>query len=212
MIARAQYKIGAADLDTILGLLRAGSLAAAAERLGQDASTVFRNLQRIEKGLGQQLFERSRAGYRATDLALELGLHAERVEAELEAARSATQFDPGKVSGTVKITTTDTVLHGLVGPALKSLHALHPLLDFELVTANELASLTRRGVHRRISWASASARSGLPSSRLAGEDSRPSIMRRSPGSTGLPRTTPCPSIPVSCGARSTSLRCRLATA
>lgn len=143
-IARPQYKLTASDLDTVLGLVRSATLAAAGMQLGQDASTVFRNLQRIEKGLGVRLFERTRSGYIPTELAHELGQRAERMEAELEAARSATQSDPGRVSGSVKITTTDTVLHGLVAPALKALRPLHPLLRFELTAGNELASLTRR--------------------------------------------------------------------
>lgn len=144
MVAKPQYKIEVNDLYAVLGLVRAGTLAAAGDQLGQDASTVFRSLQRIEKGLGVPLFERSRAGYIATELALDLAAHAERMEAELEAARSAAQADPGQVSGSVRITTTDTVLHSLVAPALKSLQTVHPLLGFELVAGNELASLTRR--------------------------------------------------------------------
>ncbi|MBW8832812.1 MAG: LysR family transcriptional regulator [Burkholderiales bacterium] len=144
MVARLQYKIEVNDLYVVLSLVRAGTLAAAGEQLGQHASTVFRSLQRIEKGLGLQLFERSRAGYIATDLAQDLAAHAERMEAELEAARSAAQADPGQVSGSVRITTTDTVLHSLVAPALKSLQTVHPLLGFDLVAGNELASLTRR--------------------------------------------------------------------
>lgn len=144
MIARTQFKLEASDLSAVLAMVRAGTLAAAGEQLGQDASTVFRSLQRIEKGLGVQLFERTRSGYIATELAQELATRAERMEAELEAARSAAQADPGQVSGSVKITTTDTVLHALVAPALKSLQRVHPLLGFELVAGNELASLTRR--------------------------------------------------------------------
>ena len=66
------------------------------------------------------------------------------VEAALEAARSAAQQRPDSVAGTVRITTTDTILHGLVAPALKPLRAAHPLLDYELHAGNELASLTRR--------------------------------------------------------------------
>jgi len=54
------------------------------------------------------------------------------------------QLRPEQVSGTVRITTTDTILHGLVAPALKALHAQHPLLSYELHAGNELASLTRR--------------------------------------------------------------------
>jgi DNA-binding transcriptional LysR family regulator len=144
MIAKTQYRMSAGDLDVTLALVRGGTLAAASERLGVDASTVFRALQRIERGLGRRLFERTRAGYAATELSAELAAHAEQLEAALEAARSAVEAAPAQISGTVRITTTDTVLHGLVAPALRGLHQLHPLLGYELHAGNELASLTRR--------------------------------------------------------------------
>jgi len=139
-----QYQISAADLDIALALVRGGTLAGAGERLGVDASTVFRSLQRIERGLGRPLFERTRSGYRATELAMDLAEHAERMESAIEAARSAVDAAPSQVSGSVRITTTDTLLHGLIAPALHSLQSLHPLLSYELHTGNELASLTRR--------------------------------------------------------------------
>ena len=144
MIARTQYKMTPGDLEVTLALVRGGTLAAAGVRLGIDASTVFRALQRIERGLGRTLFERSRSGYLSTELSTELAEHAERMEVSLEAARSSLEAAPAQASGTVRITTTDTVLHGLVAPALRSLRTVHPLLSFELHTGNELASLTRR--------------------------------------------------------------------
>ena len=144
MIAHTQYDLTAADLHVVLALVRAGTLAAAGERLGVDASTVFRTLQKVERGLGRTLFERSRSGYAATDLARTLAEQAEQMETALEVARSAVQAVPAQVSGTVRITTTDTILHGLVAPALKDLVAEHPLLNLELHTANEVVSLTRR--------------------------------------------------------------------
>lgn len=143
-VATVQYKVSSTDLEVILALTRTGTLAVAGERLGVDGSTVFRNLQRIEKGLGQRLFERSRTGYRACELAQEFAKLAEQMEVQLEAARSMAQTKPEQVSGTVRITTTDTILHGLVAPALRSLQKVHPLLAYELHTGNELASLTRR--------------------------------------------------------------------
>lgn len=143
-IARTQSAFESADLEVVLALVRGATLAAAGERLGVDGSTVFRTLQRLERKLGQRLFERSRAGYQPTELALELAAHAEQIEVTLEAARSAVEVTPGKVSGSVRITTTDTILHGLIAPALHALKDEHPLLSFDLHTGNELASLTRR--------------------------------------------------------------------
>jgi DNA-binding transcriptional LysR family regulator len=133
-----------ADLELTLALVRGGTLARAGERLGVDASTVFRSLQRMERALGQALFARSRTGYEAGELTLRLAEHAEQMEVAVEAARSAVEAVPSRVSGTVRITTTDTLLHGLVAPALPALRREHPLLGFELHTGNELASLTRR--------------------------------------------------------------------
>jgi DNA-binding transcriptional LysR family regulator len=144
MIARTQYQLSPSDLEVTLALARGGSLAGAGERLGMDPSTVFRSLQRIERGLGRALFERNRTGYVPGDLARQLTELAEQMEAALEAARSVVESAPSQVSGTVRITTTDTVLHGMVAPALQGLRSLHPLLAFELHTGNELASLTRR--------------------------------------------------------------------
>lgn len=105
---------------------------------------MFRVLQRIERGVGRPLFERSRSGYLPTELATELVAHAEHMESALEAARSSLNAEPSGVSGTVRITTTDTILHGLIAPALLAVRDVHPQLNFELHTGNELASLTRR--------------------------------------------------------------------
>jgi len=144
MNATTQYKLSASDVEVVLALVRTRTLAEAGERLAVDASTVFRSLQRIEKGLGQRLFERSRTGYQPLELAQLLATHGEQLEVQLESARSAAQTGPEQVSGSVRLTTTDTILHGLVAPALKLLQSSHPLLTYELHAGNELASLTRR--------------------------------------------------------------------
>jgi DNA-binding transcriptional LysR family regulator len=136
--------LGAPELALLLALVRAGNLAGAAQLAGVDASTVFRTVQRAEKSLGQRLFERSRQGYRATELGQRLAEHAERIEAELEAARSAAQAREGVVSGLVRISTTDTLLNGLLLPVLPALRAAHPLLRLEINASNELANLTQR--------------------------------------------------------------------
>jgi DNA-binding transcriptional LysR family regulator len=143
-IARPQYALTASDLQLLLALVRGRTLAGAAERLGADASTVFRGLQRIEKALGQRLFERGAGGYLPGEAMLAIATHAERIEAELEAARGAALGPDAAVSGRVRITTTDAVLRGLLLPCLPALAVQHPLLQLELRSTNELVSLTRR--------------------------------------------------------------------
>ncbi|MBK9606312.1 MAG: LysR family transcriptional regulator, partial [Betaproteobacteria bacterium] len=72
MIATTQYQLTAADLEVLLALVRTGNLAEAGKRLGADTSTVFRSVQRVEKQLGLTLFTRSRKGYFASDLVLQV--------------------------------------------------------------------------------------------------------------------------------------------
>ncbi len=139
-----RHHLEAAELAVLLALVRAGTLAGAGPLLGVDGSTVFRAVQRAEKALGQRLFERSRSGYRPTELGTRLAEHAERIEAELDAARSVASGQVGTVGGTVRISTTDTVLHGLVLPALPELMARHPHLRVEANASNERANLTQR--------------------------------------------------------------------
>jgi DNA-binding transcriptional LysR family regulator len=143
-IAVAQDVPSAADLQLLLALARGGTLALAAQRLGADASTVFRSLQRIEKQVGQRLFERTRRGYLPAEAMIALAGHAERIESELEAARAVLRPTEAAVSGRVRLTTTDSVLRGLVLPSLPALARAHPALQLELLAGNELASLTRR--------------------------------------------------------------------
>lgn len=144
MIAETQYKLTAADLELLLAVVRGGTLERAGERLSVNASTVFRSIQRIERGLAQKLFERTRSGYLPNETAQILAGHAERLESEIEAVRSALQVTPDLVSGSVRITSTDTILHGLVAPALGEIRAHHPLLSFDLHSGNEPANLNKR--------------------------------------------------------------------
>ena len=143
-IARPQYLLTAGDLELVLALVRGRTLAQAAQRLGIDASTVFRSLQKIEQNLGQRLFERGRGGYLPVEGTPEIAAHAERIEAELEAARAATLGAGDAITGRVRVTTTDSVLRGLVLPCLPELARAHPALQVELLSTNELVSLTRR--------------------------------------------------------------------
>jgi hypothetical protein len=131
IIAETQYRLSAADLEVVLALSRGATLAAAGERLGLDASTIFRSLQRLERNLGQHLFERSRSGYLPTEAAAQLAAHAEEMEVALESARSAIESAPSQVSGSVRVTTADTICMAR-GAGAHAASEGSPLLTFEL--------------------------------------------------------------------------------
>ncbi|AYF50496.1 LysR family transcriptional regulator [Pseudomonas sp. 13B_2.1_Bac1] len=144
LIAATHYQIDYADLSLILALVRGGSLARAAALLRVDVSTVFRAVRRLEAALGQTLFEKSRAGYLPTSLASNLAQQAERAEQALEAARVGVEQGGEVISGTVRLTCTDSVLQGLLLPALAQFMPQFPALTLELSTSNDFANLSRR--------------------------------------------------------------------
>lgn len=142
--AVAHYQLDYPDLALILALVRGGSLARAAALLKVDVSTVFRAVRRLEAGLGQQLFDKSRAGYLPTGLAQALAQQAEQAEQALEAARIGVARGGEVISGTVRLTCTDSVLHSLLLPALAQFMPNYPALVIELCTSNDFANLSRR--------------------------------------------------------------------
>lgn len=142
--AATHYQLDYPDLVLILALVRGGSLARASALLKVDVSTVFRAVRRLEAALGQQLFDKSRAGYLPTSLAQALAQQAERAEQALEAARVGVEQGGEVISGTVRLTCTDSVLQGLLLPALARFMPAYPALAVELCTSNDFANLSRR--------------------------------------------------------------------
>lgn len=142
--AVTHYRLDYPDLSLILALVRGGSLARAARLLQVDVSTVFRSVRRLEAALGQPLFEKSRSGYLPTSLAQALAEQAERAEQALEAARVGVEQGGEIVSGTVRLTCSDSVLQALLLPALARFMPAYPALSLELSTSNDFANLSRR--------------------------------------------------------------------
>ncbi|MCG6573686.1 LysR family transcriptional regulator [Pseudomonas sp. AF32] len=142
--ASMHYRLDYPDLSLILALVRGGSLARAAQLLKVDVSTVFRSVRRLEAALGQPLFEKSRAGYLPTSLARALCEQAERAEQALEAARIGVEQGGAVITGTVRLTCSDSVLQALLLPALARFMPAYPALHLELSTSNDFANLSRR--------------------------------------------------------------------
>jgi DNA-binding transcriptional LysR family regulator len=139
-----QSSLGTGELELLLALIRGRTLAGAAERLRVDVSTVFRSLKRLEKTIGEQLFERRRQGYHPTELALTLASHAEHIESQLQEAREAAFRHGEEPAGSLRVTTTDTLLNGLLLPVLRDFSERYPRIELELVASNAFANLNSR--------------------------------------------------------------------
>lgn len=132
------------DLRLILAIAVAGTLSGAARKLGVSHATVFRRLGDIEQRLGVTLFERGRTGYSPTVAGEDMAAAARRIEAEvLEVERRVVGRDL-RPSGTVRVTTTDTLLAGLLSPVFVAFRKAYPDIALEVAISNQLFSLSKR--------------------------------------------------------------------
>jgi DNA-binding transcriptional LysR family regulator len=132
------------DLRSFLAIARHGSLQGAAGTLGVNHSTVFRRLNALEARLGVRLFDRSPHGYALTVAGEHMLASAERVEDEILGLERRLLGGDVRLAGSLRVTTTDTLANGLLGPHLRAFQAAYPAIELELITGNAFFDLSRR--------------------------------------------------------------------
>lgn len=132
------------DLQHVLAVADAGSVARGAKALGVNHTTVLRRVAACERTLGVKLFARSPAGYTLTAAGEEIAAAARAMhETVLSIERTVAGRDL-RLTGTVRVTTTDTLAHSLMPAVLMSFAAAQPSIALELTTTNVMVNLTRR--------------------------------------------------------------------
>ncbi len=132
------------DMRTVLAIAQAGSLSGAARELGVSHATVFRRLGAIEQRLGVKLFDRGRDGYAPTSAGEDVAEAAGRIEAEVVGVERRVAGRDLLPSGTLRVTTTDTLLNGLLSPIFADFRRSYPEISLEIAVSNVLLSLSRR--------------------------------------------------------------------
>ncbi|HEX7837121.1 MAG TPA: LysR family transcriptional regulator [Kofleriaceae bacterium] len=132
------------DLRVFLAVHRRGSHGGAARLLGVDPSTIGRRVAALEAALGTRLFDRLPGGVELTAAGATLLSHATRVEEEALAAGRELGGVDARVTGTVRLTASDGMLHYLILPALDTLRRAHPGLLLELRGDPRTLDLARR--------------------------------------------------------------------
>jgi len=127
-----------------LAIYRKGTLRSAAAMLDIDQATVGRRLNALETSLGARLFLRTPSGYAATPAGELAVTAAEKMEhAALQFQREMQGID-NRLSGVVRVTTSDTMAAHFVIAAMQRLHTQHPDIRIALSTSTAITSLTRR--------------------------------------------------------------------
>ncbi|WP_104202900.1 LysR family transcriptional regulator [Billgrantia saliphila] len=132
------------DLRVVQAIAEMGTLSGAGRRLGASHATVFRRLNAIEQRLGVALFERSRTGYAPTPAGEDLAATAARVAAEVHGAERRVAGRDLRLSGSIRVTTTDTLLMGLLSPIFADFQRAHPKIVLEVAVSNQLFNLSQR--------------------------------------------------------------------
>jgi molybdate transport repressor ModE-like protein len=164
--------LDAARVRVLVEVAHAGSIAAAAARMGFTPSAISQQLAKLEREVGVPLFERGRTGTRLTGPGRVLLEHGERVLGELRAAEEAVRAAVGDEPQRIAVGAFSTAARTLLPRALAALKEGRPgirtsLVDIEppdgygLVAARELDLLvthrypgvvlpTVRGLRRRL--------------------------------------------------------------
>lgn len=131
------------DLRYFLAVAREFQLQRAGARLGVDATTVGRRLRRLERALGQTLFEQAKEGQSLTEAGERLLLRAEAMERqarEIEAAGTA----GSELAGSIRVSVSEGFGTWFVAPHLPDFAARYPRLGIDLVASSGFLNPSRR--------------------------------------------------------------------
>lgn len=133
------------DLRHVLAVAETGSVSAAARLLGVNHATVLRRIAAFEAALGTTLFERGRNGYAVLPDQFRVIDAAREAAAAIEAVQRLARGAEARLSGTLRITSTDslcaTVLPGVIAEVMAQADGLR----IDLVSTNTHLDLARLG-------------------------------------------------------------------
>ncbi|MGB3537460.1 MAG: LysR family transcriptional regulator [Mesorhizobium sp.] len=132
------------DVRIFLAVARAGQFLGAAKRLELNHATVSRRIATLEEALRAKLFRRLTTGSELTPAGTRFLDIAERMEADMIAARSTLAGEGDAISGTVRIGAPDGFGVAFLAKYLGELTATYRELTIQLVPVPRSFSLSRR--------------------------------------------------------------------
>lgn len=132
------------DARVFLAVCRASTLRGAARILNVDQATVGRRIAALEKSLGATLFLRTSDGYALTAVGEAALKSVEKMEhLALELERQIQGLDD-RLTGSVRVSTTDSLAIDFLIPAIACLHEQHPDVQVQLDASTQILSLAKR--------------------------------------------------------------------
>ena len=132
------------DLQYFLAVARTGQLSTAARQLRTSHATVSRRIDRLEFSLKVKLFERNPRGYVLTGVGQRFIEAAERIEAEADRLQADLLSGTTAQKGVVRLSTPEGFANFFFADKIRSFCDAHPNITLELVTIQQIMSLSRK--------------------------------------------------------------------
>ena len=131
-------------LRSFVAVVNTGSLTAAARALKATQPTIGRHIRALEGQLGETLFERRPDGLVPTVRATEIYERAVAVDEAVTGLTASIASPNSEVAGVVRITASLNFTVELLPPLVADILRDNPLLQIELIAADEVRNLLRR--------------------------------------------------------------------
>ena len=129
------------DLRYLLAVAEAGSVNAAAARLGVNHATVLRRIAAFEARTGVTLFQKSARGYRVDPGAAPIMDAIRAVKVAVAAVDRAMAGEEARMSGALTITSTDSLSETILPRHLRAFQRTHPNMSVKLKSTNARLNL-----------------------------------------------------------------------
>ena len=133
------------NMSTFIRVVEAGSISAAADRLGVAKSAVSRRLKELEEHLGVELFHRTTRRMNLTDTGRAFYHQSVRILEDVLEAELATSQAHGTLKGSLKVALPSTFGLMHMGPAINEFLREHPQVEFDLDFNDREVDLMQEG-------------------------------------------------------------------
>jgi DNA-binding transcriptional LysR family regulator len=147
--AKMHTKVGPTSFDwslmrSFLAVIETGSLLAAARQLRVSQPTLGRHVAELERQLGTVLFERTGRGLVATSAARSIADQVRAMADNAEAIARTLTGQSKQLTGSVRITASETVATYLLPPLLAGFRERETSIAIDIIASNAVSNLLRR--------------------------------------------------------------------
>lgn len=134
------------DLLLFARVMEAGSLTAAAERMGWPKSTVSRRLAALEAAVGERLLLRTTRRLTLTDLGAGLLEHARQIAAQVDEAQAFAAHRQERPSGRLRVSMPADLAESVFATALADFVRAHPAIELDLDLSSRRVDLISENI------------------------------------------------------------------